>query len=59
MAGSITQIIPSLLSETWFPSNERATATAIGVISNSLGGLVAFMLGDYSFIFNKVTLYNK
>ncbi|KAL4238027.1 Solute carrier 49 member 4 [Mactra antiquata] len=45
LAGSITQIIPSVISETWFPSNERATATAIGVISNSLGSIVAFMLG--------------
>ncbi|XP_053407588.1 solute carrier family 49 member 4-like isoform X2 [Mercenaria mercenaria] len=45
LAGSITQVIPAALSETWFPINERATATAIGVISNSLGSIVAFMLG--------------
>lgn len=45
LAGSITQVIPAALSEAWFPINERATATAIGVISNTAGGLVAFVLG--------------
>ncbi|XP_060597126.1 solute carrier family 49 member 4 homolog isoform X3 [Ruditapes philippinarum] len=45
LAGSITQVIPAALSEAWFPVHERATATAIGVISNSLGSIVSFMLG--------------
>jgi len=45
LAGSITQVIPPALSETWFPSNQRTTATAVAVVANSLGSLVGFTLG--------------
>ncbi|WAR19115.1 DIRC2-like protein [Mya arenaria] len=44
-AGSVLQVIPPALSETWFPSNERTTATAIAVVANSLGSVIAFTVG--------------
>jgi len=45
LAGSVTQVIPTTLSKTWFPSNERTTATAIAVVANAAGAVMAFTLG--------------
>lgn len=36
---------PSKLSSTWFPDGQRATATAIASISNSLGIGFAYLIG--------------
>jgi len=36
---------PPLVSSTWFPPNERTTATAIGTLAANLGGALAFFLG--------------
>eukprot|EP00727_Mastigamoeba_balamuthi_P001601 m51a1_g11438 hypothetical protein (573) ;mRNA; r:19357-21498 len=35
----------ALVASTWFPEGERATATAVAVLSNSLGMPAAFLLG--------------
>ncbi|CAC5409277.1 DIRC2 [Mytilus coruscus] len=45
VSGSVAFAGPSLLSETWFPPNERATATAISLLFTSVGGAVAFIIG--------------
>ena len=36
---------PPLVSSTWFPPNERTTATAIGTLAANLGGALAFFIG--------------
>ncbi|XP_071128730.1 solute carrier family 49 member 4 homolog [Mytilus edulis] len=45
VSGTVAFAGPSLLSETWFPPNERATATAISLLFTSVGGAVAFIIG--------------
>jgi hypothetical protein len=46
VAGCISASVPSQMSETWFPLNERTTATTLAVIANAGGGAVAFLLGN-------------
>jgi len=41
--GMVLQI-PGKLSATWFPKNERTTATAIGVFMNTLGVALGFLM---------------
>ena len=36
---------PPLVSSTWFPPNERTTATAIGTLAANLGAALAFFIG--------------
>lgn len=36
---------PPLVSSTWFPPNERTTATAIGTLAANLGSALAFFIG--------------
>ena len=36
---------PPLVSSTWFPPNERTTATAIGALAANFGAAVAFFIG--------------
>ncbi len=36
---------PPLVSSTWFPPNERTTATAIGALAANFGGALAFFIG--------------
>jgi MFS family permease len=38
---------PSLLSATWFPVEQRTTATAIAYLGGSLGSALGFLLGPY------------
>jgi cyanate permease len=45
LVGPLVQASPSYLSVNWFADGERATATAIGTISNGLGIGVAYLLG--------------
>ena len=42
---SITAATPAKIAETWFPLNERATATAIVALSAGLGGSTSFIVG--------------
>lgn len=44
-AGPVTQAAPTLLSSTWFPSEQRTTATAVAALCGSLGIAVSFMIG--------------
>jgi len=46
MAGAWTMSLPAKLSAVWFPEKERSTATAIAVVSNSLGAACGY-LGPY------------
>jgi len=41
------QCTPPMLSATWFPSNERATATATALNFNQIGIAVAFLVGGH------------
>ena len=45
VAGPVTQAAPTLLSSTWFPSEQRTTATAVAALCGSLGIAVSFMIG--------------
>lgn len=36
---------PPLVSTTWFPPNERTTATAIGSLAFNIGGALGFLIG--------------
>lgn len=45
LAGPLVQASPSYLSGNWFADGERATATAIGSISNGLGVGLAYLMG--------------
>ncbi|XP_067686516.1 solute carrier family 49 member 4 homolog [Haliotis asinina] len=38
---------PALLSATWFPPKQRATATAVSTISSSIGMSVSFIIGPF------------
>ena len=37
-----------ILSEAWFPANQRTTATAIGTIAGYLGVAGAFLFGEFA-----------
>jgi MFS family permease len=45
LVGPLVLASPSYLSGNWFADGERATATAIGAISNGLGVGLAYLLG--------------
>ena len=45
LANSVTGAIPAPVSETWFPLNERATATALVALAAGLGSSVSFIIG--------------
>lgn len=45
VAGTIAFAGPSLLSEQWFPHNQRTTATAISLMFSSVGAALAFVVG--------------
>ena len=45
LAGPVTQAAPTLLSSTWFPSEQRTTSTAIAALCGSLGVAVSFVIG--------------
>ena len=38
---------PPVVSSTWFPPNERTTATAIGSLAANFGAALAFIIGPY------------
>ena len=46
MAGPVTMGGAPLLSAIWFPVHQRTTATAIGVLSGTLGVAVSFIIGN-------------
>lgn len=46
-AGIVIGIAPSLLSSSWFPPNERTTATGIGCTMNQLGNAGGFFVGPW------------
>eukprot|EP00062_Callorhinchus_milii_P022919 gi/632981206/ref/XP_007907462.1/ PREDICTED: disrupted in renal carcinoma protein 2 [Callorhinchus milii] len=45
LAGPVFMTAPPFLSTTWFPPDQRATATAIASLLNYFGGACAFLLG--------------
>ena len=45
LASSVTGAIPAVVSEVWFPLNERATATAIAALAAGLGSATTFIIG--------------
>ena len=45
LAGPVTQAAPTLVSSTWFPSEQRTTATAVAALCGSLGIAISFMIG--------------
>ncbi|KAJ7390831.1 Solute carrier 49 member 4 [Desmophyllum pertusum] len=45
LAGPVTQAAPTLLSSTWFPSEQRTTSTAVAALCGSLGVAVSFVVG--------------
>ena len=45
LAGPVTQAAPTLLSATWFPSDQRTTSTAIAALCGSVGVAMSFVIG--------------
>ncbi|XP_067686951.1 solute carrier family 49 member 4 homolog [Haliotis asinina] len=45
VAGTVPNAGPALFSATWFPPNQRATATAVSTISSYIGLSVGFIIG--------------
>ena len=45
LAGPVTQAAPTLLSSTWFPSEQRTTSTAVAALCGSLGVAISFVIG--------------
>ncbi|XP_046338936.2 solute carrier family 49 member 4 homolog [Haliotis rufescens] len=45
VAGTVPSAGPALLSATWFPPKERATATAVSSVSGILGISIGFIIG--------------
>ncbi|KAL9954760.1 hypothetical protein ACROYT_G042335 [Oculina patagonica] len=45
LAGPVTQAAPTLLSSTWFPSEQRTTSTAVAALCGSLGVAISFVVG--------------
>ena len=44
VAGIIVFSAPSALSSTWFPPEERTTATGVAIVFNNLGNAFSFLL---------------
>lgn len=44
-AYAVTAVGATVLSETWFPPSQRATATVIYIISAAAGGALVFIVG--------------
>ena len=45
LAGPVTQAAPTLVSSTWFPSEQRTTSTAVAALCGSLGVAISFLIG--------------
>ena len=46
ISGSVAFAAPALMSNTWFPPEQRATATAIGTFFVFMGVGMSFILGE-------------
>ncbi|CAK8671684.1 solute carrier family 49 member 4 homolog isoform X1 [Clavelina lepadiformis] len=46
IGGCVVMAAPPLLSSTWFPPNERITATSISTLLNYMGTGTAYIIGD-------------
>ena len=46
ISGSVAYAAPALVSNTWFPPNQRATATAMGTFFVFMGIGMSFILGE-------------
>ncbi len=40
--GPLTMATPTLVASTWFPPNERDTATSVAILANNLGAAIGF-----------------
>jgi len=45
LGGPVSMAVPPIFSATWFPPNQRTTATAIGALLNLLGIALSFFVG--------------
>jgi len=45
IGGPVSMAVPPIFSATWFPPNQRTTATAIGALLNLLGIALSFFVG--------------
>ena len=45
LAGPVCMAAPSLISATWFPADQRTTATSIIILSGNVGFALAFVIG--------------
>jgi hypothetical protein len=44
VCGPLVMSTPTLLSQSWFPANERTTATASAVLANNFGSALGFLI---------------
>jgi len=50
LAGPVFMAAPPLISATWFPANQRTTATSLGILSGNVGFALSFIIGFLSII---------
>jgi len=46
MAGPVTTAGPPLLSSTWFPANQRTTATSLALLASGFGVATSYIIGS-------------
>jgi len=49
LAGPVCMAASSLISATWFPANQRTTATSIILLSGNVGFALSFVIGIVTF----------
>ena len=59
LAAPVCIQVPAFLSSNWFPTNERTTATAIGVMSSIAGTAAGFVVGPTFVPYSAAQMYNR
>jgi len=49
LAGPACMAAAPLISATWFPANQRTTATSLAILSGNVGFALGFVIGNTSF----------
>jgi len=50
-AGPVCMAAPPLISATWFPANQRTTATSLALLSGNIGFAMAFVAGNVTIFY--------
>ena len=47
LAAPVCMAAPSLISATWFPADQRTTATSLSLLSGNVGFALGFIIGTF------------